>query len=73
MEVVHPCCCGVDVHKASVVACLLTPGAGGGTTKEVGALPWHHDPGPVAVGLAGGGQLSGGGHGVDREFLEAPV
>ncbi len=35
MEVVHPCCCGVDVHKASVVACLLTPGAGGGTTKEV--------------------------------------
>ena len=22
MEIVHPRCCGIDVHKASVVACL---------------------------------------------------
>ena len=35
MEVVHPRCCGVDVHKASVVACLLTPGAGGAPRREV--------------------------------------
>jgi transposase len=35
MEVLHPCCCGVDVHKASVVACLLTPGSGGVPRKEV--------------------------------------
>jgi transposase len=35
MEVVHPCCCGVDVHKATVVACLLRSEANGKTTKEV--------------------------------------
>jgi transposase len=27
MDVVHPCCCGLDVHKKTVVACVLTPGA----------------------------------------------
>lgn len=27
MEVVHKRCCGLDVHKDTVVACLLTPGS----------------------------------------------
>ena len=27
MEVLYPCCCGLDVHKATVVACLLRPDA----------------------------------------------
>ena len=27
MDVVHPRCCGLDVHKKTVVACVLTPGA----------------------------------------------
>jgi transposase len=31
MEVVHERCCGLDVHKKIVVACLLTPG---GTTRR---------------------------------------
>ena len=35
MDVLYPCCCGVDVHKASVVACLLRPGPGGAPAKEV--------------------------------------
>jgi transposase len=35
MDVVHRCCCGVDVHKASVVACVIAPGAGGAPCKEV--------------------------------------
>src|SRR5690348_14214084 len=35
MDVLHPCCCGVDVHKASVVACLLRPRQGGAPAKEV--------------------------------------
>ncbi len=35
MEVLHPRCCGVDVHKASVVACLLMPGRGGAPEREV--------------------------------------
>ena len=35
MRVVHECCCGLDVHKKSVVACLLTVGAKGTAHKEV--------------------------------------
>jgi transposase len=35
MDVLHARCCGVDVHKASVVACLLVPGSGGAPEKEV--------------------------------------
>jgi transposase len=35
MEVVHPRCCGLDVHKDTVVACLLTPGPGGRPRSEV--------------------------------------
>jgi len=26
MELVNPRCCGMDVHKKTVVACVLTPG-----------------------------------------------
>ncbi|HET8683664.1 MAG TPA: IS110 family transposase [Micromonosporaceae bacterium] len=35
MEVVYERCCGLDVHKKLVVACLVTPGAGGVPRKEV--------------------------------------
>jgi transposase len=35
MEVVYARCCGVDVHKKSVVACLLRPGTGGRPVREV--------------------------------------
>ena len=29
MDVVYERCCGLDVHKKRVVACLLTPGPAG--------------------------------------------
>jgi len=35
MDVVYPACCGVDVHKQTVVACLLRTDAGSRRTKEV--------------------------------------
>ncbi len=35
MEALYRCCCGVDVHKRSVVACLIRPGGGGRPSKEV--------------------------------------
>jgi transposase len=35
MEVVYERCCGLDVHKRSVVACLLTPGPGGRATAAI--------------------------------------
>lgn len=35
MEVLYPRCCGLDVHKKSVTACLITPGPKGARHKEV--------------------------------------
>ncbi len=35
MEVVYERCCGLDIHKRTVVACLLTPGADRQPVKEV--------------------------------------
>jgi len=35
MEVVYERCCGLDVHKRTVVACRITPGPGGVPEKEV--------------------------------------
>jgi len=35
MEVMYPRCCGLDVHKRTVVACLLTPGPDGKPTKTI--------------------------------------
>ena len=35
MEVVHPRCCGLDIHKKLVVACLIVPGPGGKPVKEI--------------------------------------
>jgi len=35
MEVAHERCCGLDVHKRIVVACLLTPGTRGQPAREV--------------------------------------
>lgn len=35
MQVIHERCCGLDVHKTKVVACLITPGKGGKPQKEI--------------------------------------
>lgn len=35
MEVLYSRCCGLDVHKRTVVACLLTPGPKGQPTKQM--------------------------------------
>lgn len=35
MEVLYARCAGLDVHKKTVVACLLTPGTRGRATKTV--------------------------------------
>ncbi len=35
MDVLYPRCCGLDVHKKTVVACLLTPGPDGATVKVI--------------------------------------
>jgi transposase len=35
MDVTYPYCCGLDVHKKFVTACVLTPGAGSEPAKTV--------------------------------------
>lgn len=35
MQIVHACCCGLDIHKKSVVACLMSFDAKGRHQKEV--------------------------------------
>lgn len=35
LPVVHPCCCGLDVHCKTITACLLTTGASGAVAKEI--------------------------------------
>jgi transposase len=35
MDVVHPRCCGLDVHKKTVVACVLIPGPTSQPVKQV--------------------------------------
>jgi transposase len=35
MQVVHPCCCGLDIHKRTVVACVLLTSPNGHVQREV--------------------------------------
>jgi transposase len=35
MDVVFERCCGLDIHKRTVVACLVVPGSTGAPVKEV--------------------------------------
>jgi len=38
MEVLYSRCAGLDVHKESVTACILTPGEGANPHKPMGAI-----------------------------------
>jgi transposase len=35
MDIVYERCCGLDIHKRTVVACRIVPDRGGRPTKEV--------------------------------------
>jgi transposase len=43
MEVTVACCAGLDVHQASVVACVNSTGRGGRSHKEVRTFGTMHD------------------------------
>jgi transposase len=43
MEVIVACCAGLDVHQASVVACVNSSGRGGRSQKEVRTFGTMHD------------------------------
>ena len=38
MDVISPRCCGLDIHKKSVVACVIVPGPDGQPAKEIRAF-----------------------------------
>jgi transposase len=35
MDVLYPCCCGLDVHKKTMVACVIMPRGDGTSTKTI--------------------------------------
>jgi transposase len=43
MQVVHPICCGIDVHQAQLTACLRRVDADGQVTQEVRAFATTYD------------------------------
>lgn len=62
MKVLYPCCCGLDVHKAFVMACLLTCQEDGHAQKEIRRVPtftadllqmmdWLHEKGCTHVAM----------------------
>jgi transposase len=62
MQVLYPCCCGLDIHKKFVVACLMTTNAEGHVQKEsrtfrtmtqdlLALLDWLHAAGCTHVAM----------------------
>ncbi|MEJ5199587.1 MAG: IS110 family transposase, partial [Anaerolineae bacterium] len=68
MEVIHPACAGLDVHKKTVVACALVSGSRGQLRKEIrtfGTLTtdllalgdWLHSLGVQTVAMESTGEF----------------
>jgi transposase len=38
MDVVYERCCGLDIHKRTIVACVIVPGAGGKPSTQIRTL-----------------------------------
>jgi transposase len=62
MQVLYPCCCGLDIHKKFVVACVMTTNADGQVQKEsrtfstltqdlLALLDWLHAAGCTHVAM----------------------
>jgi transposase len=39
MQIVYRCCCGLDVHKKLIVACLISLNEAGESHKEIRCFP----------------------------------
>jgi transposase len=39
MQIIHRCCCGLDVHKKLIVACLISLNEAGEFQKELRCFP----------------------------------
>lgn len=72
MELLHRRCCGVDVHKETVVAGLRLV-ADGKVTTEVRTFQMITSDLSALVGVVGGKRVHACGHGGERRLLEASL
>ena len=72
MELLHRRCCGLDVHKETVVA-YLRLASDGEVTTEVRTFQTTTADFLYLSGVAGGQRLHTCGHGGDRHLLETGV
>ncbi len=75
MDTIYQRCCGLDIHKKVVVACLITPGPKGEPHKEIrsfGTMTVRRRRIGI-VGLAGGCQVHPCGHGKHGGVLETDI
>ena len=70
MQVLYPCCCGLDIHKKFVVACLLTTNADGQVQKESRTFSTMTHDLLALAGLVAGSGLYPCRHG-EHQFLLA--
>ena len=70
MELLHRRCCGLDVHKETVVACLRLVSDGKVTTE---VRTFQTTTASALVGVVGGERVHACGDGGDRRLLEASV
>ena len=70
MQVEHPVCCGIDVHKDMLTACLRRVDANGQVSKEGREFATTYTVSPGLVRLARGTALPGGRDGKHRGLLE---
>jgi hypothetical protein len=68
MEVLHPQCCGLDVHKETVAACLRLV-VNGKVVKEVRTFATT-TASLMGIGVAPAKQVHACRHGGDRRLLE---
>ena len=73
MEAIIERCCGMDVHRDIVVACVLTGPPEARTKKEIRTFGNHNDRTGATAGLASTGRLHTRGHGVDGSVLGTGV
>ena len=73
MERVIERCCGLDVHKKTVAACVRVPGPNGARTQHVQTFGTTTARAPGVAGLAGGPRGDARGHGEHGRVLEAGV
>ena len=72
MDVLHPRCCGLDVHKSSISACILLREAG--RDAETPASLWRDDPRTAgACRMATAVRCDSGSDGIQRRLVETSL